>query len=344
MQNVLSKYRLISNGNSLNVGQNILIDDVDIGIPLNLPTFIVASKNGGKSTVISTLISAERKNDTYKRIIYIYTDHVDSTLAETCHETLIRVPLNQSIEFISEYFKIKSEFISWIKFLDHNFKAGNITNELTLSNEKITISDLLRVYTDNIIDAYVRNTLNINKKKTTATPNIYNNINPQVLGQNENTQEPNPPTTQILMNACYYIEKYRKRFEIIIDHTTFYIDGLEFNQYDQLIIDDVGVAAPYLFPSTQAKSPLYKFLTISRHILLGTIIAGQDILQLPKYARKEINTFMLGVGLDISTIETTNIPKNKQREIFADYPSVKQYDFLLYNGLNNIISYFTLNS
>lgn len=342
MQNVLSKYRLISNGNSLNVGQNILIDDVDIGIPLNLPTFIVASKNGGKSTVISTLISAERKNDTYKRIIYIYTDHVDSTLAETCHETLIRVPLNQSIEFISEYFKIKSEFISWIKFLDHNFKAGNITNELTLANEKITISDLLRVYTDNIIDAYVRNTLNINKKKTTATPNIYNNINPQVLGQNET--EPNPPTTQILMNACYYIEKYRKRFEIIIDHTTFYIDGLEFNQYDQLIIDDVGVAAPYLFPSTQAKSPLYKFLTISRHILLGTIIAGQDILQLPKYARKEINTFMLGVGLDISTIETTNIPKNKQREISADYPSVKQYDFLLYNGLNNIISYFTLNS
>lgn len=344
MQNVLSKYRLISSGNSLNVGQNILIDDVDIGIPLNLPTFIVASKNGGKSTVISTLISAERKNDTYKRIIYIYTDHVDSTLAETCHETLIRVPLNQSIEFISEYFKIKSEFISWIKFLDHNFKAGNITNELTLANEKITISDLLRVYTDNIIDAYVRNTLNINKKKTTATPNIYNNVNPQVLGQNENTQEPNPPTTQILMNACYYIEKYRKRFEIIIDHTTFYIDGLEFNQYDQLIIDDVGVAAPYLFPSTQAKSPLYKFLTISRHILLGTIIAGQDILQLPKYARKEINTFMLGVGLDISTIETTNIPKNKQREISADYPSVKQYDFLLYNGLNNIISYFTLNS
>lgn len=343
MRNVLSKYRILSSGNELNVGQNILIDDVDVGIPLNLPTFIVASKNGGKSTIISTLISAERKNDTYKRIIYIYTDHVDSTLAETCHETLIRVPLNQSIEFITEYFKIKSEFISWIKFLDHNFRAGNITNELMVSNDNVGIADLLRVYTDNIIDAYVRNTLNINKKKTNSSANIYDMVSKR-YGHANDEREHNPPTTELLMHACHFIEKYRKRFEIIVDDTTYYIEGLEFNQYDQLIIDDVGVAAPYLFPSTQAKSPLYKFLTISRHILLGTIIAGQDILQLPKYARKEVNSYMLGVGLDISTIETTNIPKNRQREIMSDYPSVKQYDFLLYNGLNNSITYFSLNS
>lgn len=347
MRNVLSKYRIISTGNELNVGQNILIDNEDIGIPLNLPTFIVASKNGGKSTIISTLISAERYNDIYTRIIYIYTDHVDSTLAETCHETLIRVPLNQSIEFITEYFKIKSEFISWIKFLDHNFRSGNITNELRVKDETVKIDDLLRVYTDNIIDAYVRNTLNINKTKKQSTPNIYDrlgNVNVQGLNPNASDQPTTTPTGKILGHACEFIEKYRKRFEIVIDDTTFYIEGLQYNQFDQLIIDDVGVAAPYLFPTTQAKSPLYKFLTISRHILLGTIIAGQDIMQLPKYARKEVNTYMFGVGLDISTVENTNIPKNRQREIIADYPSVKQYDFILYNGVNNTNSYFSLNS
>lgn len=343
MRNVLSKYRIVSSGNELNVGQNILIDDVDIGIPLNLPTFIVASKNGGKSTIISTLISAERKNDTYKRIIYIYTDHVDSTLAETCHENLIRVPLDQAVQFITEYFKIKSEFISWIKFLDHNFRAGNITNELKIKSEEVTIADLLRVYTDNIVDSFVRNTLNINKKKTNETPNIYDLVRKKAYDRSKDDRY-NPPTTQLVMQACQYIEKYRKKFELIIDDTTYYIEGLEFNQYDQLIIDDVGVAAPFLFPTTQAKSPLYRFLTISRHILLGTIIAGQDILQIPKYTRKEINTYMFGVGIDITTIETTNIPKNRQREIMADYPSVKQYDFLLYNGLNNAVSYFSLNS
>lgn len=344
MRSVLNQYKLVSSGNVLNVAQNILIKnnetgtDEEVMIPLNLPTFIVGSKNAGKSTIISALIAAEKMSDIYERIFYVYTDHVDSTLAETCHETLIRIPLDQSIAFITEYFKIKSEYMSWVKFLDHLYTAKILNDDLEPTNPNIKLEDMTSVYTDNIIDAYIRVNLNVNKKRKVEInenaklfPSMNNNpmINRDALLS---------PEYKILSHAKSFINKYSDGFEIVIDGTTYYISGLRYDQYDQLIVDDVGVAAPYLFPSTMNKSPLYKFLTISRHILLGTIIAGQDIQQLPKYARKEMNTFLFGIGLDIQGIEFTNIPKNKQKEIMNIYPNVQQYDFLIYNGLNNAIS------
>lgn len=328
MKSVLNQYKFVSSGNALNAAQNIYIKNretnemEDILIPLNLPTFIVGSKNAGKSTVISALIAAEKMSDIYERIFYVYTDHVDSTLAETCHETLIRIPLEQSITFITEYFKIKSEYMSWVKFLDHLYLHKMLNDNLEMTTD-YKIADMTSVYTDNIIDAYIRVNININHNDKKQKTDKKDDVSPEL---------------KILSHARAYISRYSKEFEIVIDGTTYYINGLHYDQYDQLIIDDVGVAAPYLFPSTMNKSPLYKFLTISRHILLGTIIAGQDLQQLPKYARKEINTFLFGVGLDISGIEYTNIPKNRQKEIQTLYPAIQQYNFLIYNGLNNAVT------
>lgn len=350
MRSVLNQYKLVSKGNVLNTAQNILIKnnvtggEEEILIPLNLPTFIVGSKNAGKSTVISALIAAEKLNDVYERIFYVYTDHVDSTLAETCHETLVRIPLDQSIAFISEYFKIKSEYMSWVKFLDHLYAAKLLNDELDLTDSNIRLDDMTTVYTDNIIDAYIRINLNINKKSKTTAPNssASSSLDAAIKSAGQGSKgEKGPlqsPEAKILSHAQSFISKYSESFEVVVDGTTYYMNGLKFDQYDQLIIDDVGVAAPYLFPTSMNKSPLYKFLTISRHILLGTIIAGQDLQQLPKYARKEVNTFLFGVGLDITGIEYTNIPKNKQRDIMNVYPTVQQYNFLIYNGLNNAVT------
>lgn len=339
MKNILSKYRNKSNGTALNVAQNIVIDGQDTNIPLNVPTFIVAAKNGGKSTLISTLINAEKVNNIYKRIIYIYTDHVDSTLADQCHVQILRIPLDHSIEFIRTYFKRKSEFISWTKFLDVNLRNGLINTSLNPKDEKVKLSDLTTQYTDNIIDSYVNNCID-DKNKDNAQ-----DFRQRV--EEKTVQSPNmkdlSPAAQILEYAKHFLTKYSKNFKIVIENTTYYIEGLLYNQYDQLIIDDVGVAASYLFPHSVDKSPLYRYLTITRHIMLGIIIAGQDIMQLPLYARKEINTFVLGVGLDINTVANTNILKNKQKEIIGDYPSVKPFDFLIYNGINQSLTYLSLN-
>lgn len=309
-------YKNIGDGNPWNVAENIHINEEDINIPLNLPTFIVGSKNAGKSTLISTLIKASSENQIYTRIIYIYSDHVDSTLAEQCHVSLIRVPLSASIEFLTEYFTIKTKYMSWVKFLEKN--------EALISNENYNLKSLLENYQDNIIDEYVRNSLNANKKK----------------GEQQSYRS---PSSKIVAFAESFIEKYSQEFEIVINDVSYYIEGLRYYQYDQLILDDIGVSAEYLFPTNINKSPLYHFLTISRHILLGTIIAGQDTLQLPKYARKEINTYIFGVGVAITDIDKTNIPKNKQKEIIKLYQTLKQYDFIIYNGLNNSISTITNN-
>lgn len=321
----IKKYKDIGNGNPLNVAQNIIIDNNDISIPRNLPTFIIGSKNAGKSTLISTLIKAETYNKIYKRIFYIYTDHVDTTLAETCHETLIRIPLEHSIKFITEYFKIKSEYMSWIKFVDKNNLADD--------REPANIEELTKIYTDNIIDTYIRNNLNINTPNSTKP--ILNKDNAAIV-ENEIKKKPN---YKIKEYAIAYILKYSDKFDITVEGVVYHMEGLRFDQFDQLIIDDVGVAAPYLFPTTITKSPLYKFLTISRHILLGTIIAGQDTLQIPKYARKEINTYLFGAGIAIEDIDKTNIPKSKGVEIIKLYQELKQYDFILYNGIDNNILY-----
>lgn len=309
-------YKNIGDGNPWNVAENIHINEEDINIPLNLPTFIVGSKNAGKSTLISTLIKASSENQIYTRIIYIYSDHVDSTLAEQCHVSLIRVPLSASIEFLTEYFTIKTKYMSWVKFLEKN--------EDVINGKNYNLNLLLDNYQDNIIDEYVRNSLNANKKK----------------GEQESYHS---PSSKIVAFAETFIEKYSQEFEIVINDVSYYIEGLRYYQYDQLILDDIGVSAEYLFPTNINKSPLYHFLTISRHILLGTIIAGQDTLQLPKYARKEINTYIFGVGVAITDIDKTNIPKNKQKEIIKLYQTLKQYDFIIYNGLNNSISTITNN-
>lgn len=330
----IKTYKNVGSGNPLNVAQNIDIDGEDIDIPKNLPTFIIGSKNAGKSTIISTLIKAEAANDTYKRIIYIYTDHVDTTLAETCHEKLIRVPLKHSIQFIKEYLKIKAEYMSWIHFIE--------SNNLDTVDEPPDIHQLTAVYTDNIIDEYIRNNLNINTPKAKDVPAAkMDAVSRQAIIESDRKST---PSHRIKEYAIQFVLKYSDSFDLNIEHVIYHIEGLRYDQFDQLIIDDVGVAAPYLFPPTVAKSPIYPYLTISRHVLLGTIIAGQDTMQIPKYARKEMNTFLFGVGIAIKDVDKTNIPKNKQDEIQTLYQNLKQYDFIIYNGINNTINYLDSSS
>lgn len=314
-------YKNIGDGNPWNVAENIHINNEDINIPLNLPTFIVGSKNAGKSTLISTLIKASADNGIYTRIIYVYSDHVDSTLAEQCHNSLIRVPLSASVQFLTDYFAIKTQYMSWVKFLDKNTDL--------IESRNYSLAQLLANYQDNIIDDYVRNSLNNNRGKGNV-----------VKDKDKDTRE---ASSKIVAHAESFIVKYSKTFEINVNDVIYYVEGLRYYQYDQLILDDVGVSADYLFPKNVNKSPLYRFLTISRHILLGTIIAGQDTLQLPKYARKEINTYIFGVGVDITDIDKTNIPKSKQTEIIKLYQTLKQYEFIIYNGLNNSITTLTNN-
>lgn len=291
----LKRYKVIGKSNALTVPQNIKFDDTDTLIPKNLPTFISGPKGVGKSTLISTILNGAADNDTYERIFYVYADHVDSTVAEACKAILIRIPLHQSPQLLAEYFKIKTHYISYIKLRNALIDKGFNKQEKWSS---MKLDDLMEAYTDNIIDELIR--------------------------------QCNGSVKTILSTIATYIKKYSKPFELSDDIR---VNGLDENQYDLVVIDDVGVAAQYLFPTSVNKSPIYSYLTISRHIMCGFIIAGQDVMQLPLYARKEMNTWIFFKVTD----DLTNVPikESARTQIKKLAKDLEQHQFIIYNGVED---------
>lgn len=283
----LKKYKVINKSNKLTEPQNIIIDKQDTMIPRNLPTFIVGPKGIGKSTLISTILNGSVDNNIYERIFYVYADHVDSTIAESCKALLIRIPLASSPQLLSEYFSIKTKYISYMKL---------ISCVKTLPK---TTEELMKCYTDNVIDELVR----------------------QHSGR-----------VKDILQACIdYVNRYSEPFNLSDDIR---VTGLSSTQYDLVVIDDVGVAASYLFPTSVNKSPLYSYLTICRHIMTGFIIAGQDTMQLPRYARKEINTwvFFKVIEEDLSNITIKAGAKDQIKRLGK---TLKQHSFIVYNGVTD---------
>lgn len=284
----MKEYKIDSKSNALTLPQNIRLKDSDSLIPKNLPTFIIGPKGIGKSTLISTILNGCSAESVYTRIFYVYADHVDSTIADACKATLIRIPLPDSPQVLGEYFSIKTKFMSYVKLmikLDGNWPSN--------------VSDLMKVYTDNVIDECVKL-------------------------HNGNVRE-------ILTDISEFILKYSQPFSVS-DHVR--VEGLTEEQYDLVVIDDVAVAAPYLFPTSVNRSPIYSYLTICRHLLTGFIIAGQDLMQLPKYVRKEINTW---VFFKVTADDLTNVPikASAKEEIKRLGRGLKTHNLIIYNGVTD---------
>lgn len=292
----LKRYKVIGKSNELTQPQNIKLDGVDTLIPLNLPTFIVGPKGIGKSTLISTILNGAADKNVYERIFYVYADHVDSTIAEACKALLIRIPLPQSPQLLAEYFSIKTRFMSYTKLRDALMHKGYGKDEKWKS---MSLDDLMGTYTDNVIDELIR--------------------------------QHNGKVKDILNAIASFIKTYSKPFELGDDGKV-RVSGLDDKQYDLVVIDDVGVAASYLFPTSVNKSPLYSYLTICRHIMTGFIIAGQDTMQLPRYARKEINTwvFFKVIPEDLDNI-TVKVSTREQIRRYGK--ALAKHQFIVYNGV-----------
>ncbi len=329
-----SKYRKISDATSINVGQNIIIDGDDTNITKNLPVFIVGSKSAGKSVLISTILNGCASNDVYNKYIYISADGADSTLAETNDTELIMVDYMNAPSFIAQYLKMKAEFISWCKFLIKN----NIEFENTPPEHIPHIEILLTRYSDPIVSNYVRSELNI---KLDANNMVIRQRKKQGAGSvvADNVQ----PNIKLVQHAWEIVNKCLKDIKIKVGETVYYLKPLRYDGFDMIIIDDVAKCKRLLFPGNISdNSPLYKYMTVSRHILMGLIIAGQDTQQLPLYARTQIQTFIFGKGINIekSINDSQTIPANKKREIIDGYDQLEQYQFIGYNAVND--SVFTI--
>lgn len=291
----LKKYKLINKANKLTVPQNIMIDNQDTLIPKNLPTFIIGPKGIGKSTLISTILNGSSAEQTFERIFYVYVDHVDSTIAETCKASLIRIPLQDAPQLLEDYFRIKTKYISYMKLLD------KVKDEFPK-----TIKELMEKYTDNVIDETVRQ-------------------------YNGNVKD--------ILQACYnFVMRYSSPFTL---NDNVRVAGLGTEQYDMVVIDDVAVAADYLFPTNVNKSPIYSYLTISRHIMTGFIIAGQDTMQLPRYARKEINTWVFFKVLE-EDLKNITVKASIRDQLKRLGKNLKEHSFIVYNGVTDKVTVMEL--
>lgn len=291
------KYKLTSDNNAINQKQNMIFDGVDSNIPINMPSFIVGSKNAGKSTFISGIIHAATDNDLFTNIIYISPDNVDTTLSEVCHVPIIRVPNILAEQFLITYLRVKSNFLSWGKFLKYNKFEIN------------SLSQMLKAYTDQNIDNYLRSLGTVSE---TTPENMYN-------------------------HAVAVINKYAVPFSITVDGTQFKFPGLTLWSRDLILMDDL--ANNKIFPNNKATCKLYGFITACRHYNLCFIFSGQDILQLPRYMRKEVDTWLFGNGVNIKDINSTNcnIPQGKITEIIEKLDDLPKYWFVVYNGINNVV-------
>lgn len=282
----------IADKKDLNRTSNIIIDGVDTHIPVNLPTAIIGEKGSGKSTLIKAIIELTNKK-VFNNIYLIYSP---LTTDQVFPPDIIKIDVNDSATFLQKLFKIKSIFNSYYKFFTSlSFKSL----EEAYNNGKLTEKDILK-YVDNNIVKFNKESLN-------------------------SISDPLVKVDIILNNGKEILKKFSKPF--FIDR--YQMNGFKFNDRDAVIIDDIAIASKIMFNSVK-EDFFYQYLTLTRHMRLFILFAGQQLEQIPKKYRREIMCWIISKNTnlemlkDILTRETVNKIHEKQYEL-------NPYEFVLYN-------------
>lgn len=282
----------IADTKDINRTSNIVIDKVDTHIPVNLPTAIIGEKGSGKTTLIKAIIELTNKK-VFNNIYLIYSP---LTTDQVFPPDIIKIDVNDSAEFLQKLFKIKSIFNSYYKF----FTSLSFKELEELYNKgKLTERDIMK-HVDNNIVKFNKDSLN----KIT---------------------DPTVKLDIILNNGKEILKKFSKPF--FIDR--YQMNGFKFNDRDAVIIDDIAIASKIMFNSVK-EDFFYQYLTLTRHMRLFILFAGQQLEQIPKKYRREIMCWIISKNTnlemlkDILTRETINKIHDKQEEL-------KPYEFVLYN-------------
>jgi len=282
----------IADTKDLNRTSNIIIDGIDTHIPVNLPTAIIGEKGSGKTTLIKAIIELTNKK-VFNNIYLIYSP---LTTDQVFPPDVIKIDVNDCAVFLQKLFKIKSIFNSYYKFFTSlSFKSL----EEAYNKGKLTDRDIMK-YVDN-------NIVKFNKDS-------FNSIS-----------DPLVKVDIILNNGKEILKKFSKPF--FIDR--YQMNGFRYNDRDAVIIDDIAIASKIMFNSVK-EDFFYQYLTLTRHMRLFILFAGQQLEQIPKKYRREIMCWIISKNTnlemlkDILTRETVNKIHDKQEEL-------DPYEFVLYN-------------
>lgn len=115
-------------------------------------------------------------------------------------------------------------------------------------------------------------------------------------------------------------------------------EGIHPEDLDMIIIDDLAIAAPIIFKDIK-HSPLYEYFTLTRHMRLSIILAGQQIDQLPAALRREIQCWLFSKDTQSFHLLKNILSREVVKAIEAKQAQLeKKYEFVIYNRVNGVIS------
>lgn len=282
----------------------LYINNYDTNIPNNVPVGIIGDKGSGKTTLLKALADIMHKSK-FVTIFYVYTS---LSLDNELPEFVTRINIDNAESILMKYFEIKSIYNSYVKFFD-KAKASKILEEYGNNNDEHSV------------------------RKLTEFLNICDN---DIIKYNSEIVNSGSDIHVVIDKIIDTGEKIIKKFS-----EAFYIDGIKINgikknQYDSIIIDDIAIAAPILFKNMKSNS-LYEYVTLSRHMRILIIFAGQQLDQLPKMMRREIMCWILSKNTNLELL-TGILQKSVLKTIEDKQKTLKRYEFVVYNVVTDFTS------
>lgn len=277
---------------------NIMINNEDTHIPVNLPTAIIGEKGSGKSTMIKAIIDTTNKK-VFNHIYFIYSSLTSDLVLPP---DVIRVDVNDAEQFLSMLFETKSIFNSYISF----FRSLDFNKLQQLyERHELQEADIMK-YVDN-------NVIKYNKQVVNSVQSPYEKID------------------AVINTGTKIVKHFSNPFNI----GNVRIEGLRYDERDAVIIDDIAIAAKILFKQIK-DNPLYEYLTLTRHMRIFVLFAGQQVEQIPKSLRREIMCWLFAKNTNLEllngVIQKTTIQKIEQKQ-----EQIGRYEFVIYNAVDGII-------
>lgn len=268
----------------------------------NVPLAIIGDKGSGKTTMIKALIDTMHnvKENGFVSIYYIYTT---LSLDLDLPEYVVCIDINRAESFLTSLFEIKSIYNSYVVFFDKLQKSG-LLDKIEDENDK----ELARVLSlaDNEIIRYNQDVVNSGLETAVVVD-------------------------KIIETGERLVKKFSKPFSL----DSVRVPAMRKDQRDCIIIDDVAIAGKLLFKSLK-DNDIYEYLTLSRHMRLLVIFAGQQVEQLPKPIRREIMTWMFSKNTTLSLLDGV-ISLNARKRIEEVQGRLKRYEFVIYNAYDDYV-------
>lgn len=295
-----------------NDAENIKIRNQDIGIPVNLPTAIIGDKGCGKTTLVKTLME-ETQGKVFNHIYFIFSN---LSFDDSEDSFVTKIPVDNSEEFLEEYFRVKSVFFSYTNFIEKIKKTIENKNRKT---DKIgLIDDFLKCCDTTIIN---ENSTEINKLQ-------YYMKNPKF----DAFEESSKIIDDLIHKAIKTVKSLSDPFQIL----NVKINGIHKDERDAIIIDDIAIASKVLFKNMK-DSTIYKYLTLTRHMRLFILFAGQQIDQIPKYIRREIMCWLFSKNTNLELLKGV-VPNEKIKQITQKQVGLDRFGFVVYNFIDGKIT------